>query len=216
MRTVARDQSGSLASRLIVAAGGEAPEKAGSAPPWRLPGVPAAMPGRPAVTVRSAITPPVVQVETRAARPPVDSGAAPEAADDTASTVEDVATTLDVLPNDADGGGDALSITGVTTPAHGTAVVENGKIAYTPAQSYSGSNTLTYTVSDGYGETDSALGYHLRYRRQRRSHGGRGGSRLVRGQRSLGHDHPHRERPGRAYAAQGDSRVGIPWAGPKY
>lgn len=81
---------------------------------------------------------------------------APVAVDDPAATAEDTATTLDVLANDTDVDGDVLSITGVTSPAHGTAVVDNGKITYTPAQNYNGADTFTYSVSDGNGETDTA------------------------------------------------------------
>jgi hypothetical protein len=41
---------------------------------------------------------------------------APTPADDTASTPEDTAITIDVLANDADPEGDALTVTAVTSP----------------------------------------------------------------------------------------------------
>jgi CSLREA domain-containing protein len=81
---------------------------------------------------------------------------APDALNDTAVIDEDKAVLIDVRANDADVESDALSISGVTDPAHGTAVVDNGKINYTPAKDYNGSDSFTYTVSDGHGGTDTA------------------------------------------------------------
>ena len=48
----------------------------------------------------------------------------PVAVDDAATTAEDTAVSVTVLTNDSDLDGDTLSIASVTTPAHGTAVVE--------------------------------------------------------------------------------------------
>ena len=81
---------------------------------------------------------------------------APEAKDDPVTTAEDTPTNIAVLSNDSDVDGDTLSITGVTNPAHGTAVVDNGKINYTPAQDYNGPDSLTYKASDGNGGEDTA------------------------------------------------------------
>jgi subtilisin-like proprotein convertase family protein len=80
----------------------------------------------------------------------------PDARDDTAATDEDTAVLIDVRDNDTDVDADALSISGITDPAHGTAVVDNGKINYTPAKDYNGSDSFSYTVSDGHGGTDTA------------------------------------------------------------
>ncbi len=61
---------------------------------------------------------------------------------------------IDVLENDGDVDGDALSVTQVTVPAHGTAVIEaDNTITYTPAPSYFGSDTFTYTIADPSGAT---------------------------------------------------------------
>jgi hypothetical protein len=77
----------------------------------------------------------------------------PTAVNDTATTPYLVATTVDVLANDTDANGDALTVTGVTGEAHGTAVIAgsgaNTKILYTPNSAWSGADTMTYTVSDG-------------------------------------------------------------------
>src|SRR5207253_737684 len=51
-----------------------------------------------------------------------------------------------------DADGDALAVTSVTAPAHGTASINpNGTIAYTPAANYNGADSFTYTISDGQG-----------------------------------------------------------------
>ncbi len=81
---------------------------------------------------------------------------APVAADDTATTDEDTAITIDVLGNDTDVDGDTLTITNVSDPANGTAEIVGGKVVYTPNQDFNGTDTLTYTVSDGNGGTDTA------------------------------------------------------------
>ncbi|HEY3924112.1 MAG TPA: Ig-like domain-containing protein [Acidothermaceae bacterium] len=77
----------------------------------------------------------------------------PTAVNDTATTPYLAPTTVDVLANDTDANGDALTVTTVTGEAHGTAVITgsgvNTKILYTPASGWSGADTMTYTVSDG-------------------------------------------------------------------
>ena len=75
---------------------------------------------------------------------------APFAADDTASTDEDTAVTINVLANDSDPELDTLSVTEVSTPGHGTAVLNgDNTVTYTPVLDYVGSDSFTYTVSDG-------------------------------------------------------------------
>ena len=66
------------------------------------------------------------------------------------------AVTIDVLANDTDPDGDALTITSVTVPAHGTAVIVAGKVVYTPSAIYVGPDSFSYTISDGHGGTSSA------------------------------------------------------------
>lgn len=75
---------------------------------------------------------------------------APVAFDDTATTDEDVSVNVDVLANDADADGDALTVTNLSTPANGTAVLEaDGTVTYTPAANVNGADSFTYTASDG-------------------------------------------------------------------
>ncbi|HAD59297.1 MAG TPA: hypothetical protein DCG12_08640 [Planctomycetaceae bacterium] len=74
----------------------------------------------------------------------------PVAENDSVSTDEGVAVSLNVLNNDDDVDGDDLSLTGASDPANGTVSSNaNGLITYTPDPGFFGSDTFTYTVSDG-------------------------------------------------------------------
>ncbi|EIU6826671.1 tandem-95 repeat protein [Vibrio parahaemolyticus] len=75
---------------------------------------------------------------------------APVAKDDTATTQEDTAVTIDVLPNDTDVDGDKLSIQSASVPSdQGTVEIVDGKLVFTPAKNFHGDAEITYTVSDG-------------------------------------------------------------------
>lgn len=75
----------------------------------------------------------------------------PSAADDSALTLVDTGTSIDVLANDAVGGGPGpLEITEVGTPTHGSAAAgPSNLIVYTPSNGFVGGDSFTYTVSDG-------------------------------------------------------------------
>ena len=81
---------------------------------------------------------------------------APTAVNDSASTTEDTPVTITVLTNDSDPDGDPLTVTTASAP-NGT-VVRNadGTLTYTPNANYNGSDTISYTISDGQGGTSSA------------------------------------------------------------
>ncbi|KOF44915.1 RTX toxin, partial [Vibrio parahaemolyticus] len=75
---------------------------------------------------------------------------APVAKDDIATTQEDTAVTIDVLPNDTDVDGDKLSIESASVPkGQGTVEVVDGKLVFTPAENFNGDAEITYTVTDG-------------------------------------------------------------------
>ena len=81
----------------------------------------------------------------------------PVATGDTASTTSNTPVTINVLGNDTDPNGDPLTVTRATAPAHRAAVVNaNQTITYTPANGYSGADSLTYSISDGQGGTATA------------------------------------------------------------
>ncbi|ELA6810923.1 tandem-95 repeat protein, partial [Vibrio parahaemolyticus] len=75
---------------------------------------------------------------------------APNAESDVITTEEDTAVTIDVLVNDSDVEGDALSIQSASVPKEqGTVEVVDGKLVFTPAENFNGEATITYIVTDG-------------------------------------------------------------------
>ncbi len=82
---------------------------------------------------------------------------APDAMDDVASTNEETPVTIDVLANDTDVDGDVLTITGASVPAaQGTVSIVSDELVYTPATDFTGTATISYSISDGNGGTDVA------------------------------------------------------------
>jgi len=94
----------------------------------------------------------------------LDFNVAPEAADDFATTTEDLAIQVAVLGNDTDGDFDMLTVTGLDVSGlQGTASLGGGTVAYDPGGAFetlsagtSATETFTYTISDGLGRTDTA------------------------------------------------------------
>ncbi|MCF6386576.1 Ig-like domain-containing protein [Mycobacterium sp. MBM] len=82
---------------------------------------------------------------------------APVAVDDTFTTNEDTAVSGNVLTNDSDVDGDALTATLVDGPTHGTLTLNaDGTFTYTPTANFNGTDSFTYTAGDGT-LTDNAL-----------------------------------------------------------
>jgi hypothetical protein len=63
---------------------------------------------------------------------------------------------IDVLPHAEDPDGQVLKLSAVGRPAHGHAVIGAGAVVYTPGPDFTGDDSVTYTVSDGFGGTASA------------------------------------------------------------
>jgi len=82
------------------------------------------------------------------AEPPIANG-------DSVAIDEDTSVLIPVLDNDFDPDLDPLHIASVSEPSCGTATIEGDQIRYTPDLNYCGTDTFSYTVSDG-GETDAA------------------------------------------------------------
>ena len=83
---------------------------------------------------------------------------APVAVSDTATVLEDSAlTNIDIVSNDTDVEGDTLTLTAATPDGSGTAAVNSDGLSvdYTPAANFNGTETITYTLSDG---TDTSTG----------------------------------------------------------
>ena len=82
----------------------------------------------------------------------------PTAVDDTASVAEDGSASIDVVANDIDPDGGALSVSALGQPSHGsTALAADGTVTYIPAANYNGPDAFGYTVADTIGFTDSAM-----------------------------------------------------------
>ena len=77
---------------------------------------------------------------------------APEAVADSATTDENKSVTVDVLANDTDADGDALTVTSGFNGSNGSIGINlDGTITYTPNAEFFGSDSFSYTISDGNG-----------------------------------------------------------------
>ena len=80
---------------------------------------------------------------------------APKAVDDTITTIEETPVTINVLANDSDSDGDAISIDSFTQATNGSVALAGSSLLYTPGQDFAGTDTFVYTITDG-DKTDSA------------------------------------------------------------
>jgi Bacterial Ig domain len=83
----------------------------------------------------------------------------PIARDDTANTTTAKPVTIAVLANDYDPDGDPMTVTAVTKPSNGTAAINGttpNTVTYTSKTGFTGTDTFSYTVSDGKGGTATA------------------------------------------------------------
>ncbi|MPY23698.1 Ig-like domain-containing protein [Shewanella sp. YLB-07] len=79
----------------------------------------------------------------------------PIAQDDLFTINEDTSSVFDVLANDSEPDGDALNMT-LTTPSHGQLSLVNNIVTYTPNAQFYGTDSFSYTISDGIGGSDTA------------------------------------------------------------
>jgi VCBS repeat-containing protein len=88
----------------------------------------------------------------------VGTNNAPVAGDDTVTTPENTSVTVNVLTNDDDPDtNDTVTVTEVSDPPNGTATINGGTtITYVPDSNFDGTDSFTYTISDGRGGTDTA------------------------------------------------------------
>jgi prepilin-type N-terminal cleavage/methylation domain-containing protein len=74
--------------------------------------------------------------------------------DTLSTTAKATANTVNVLGNDL---GTGLTLTSITQPALGTAVISGNGISYTPPTAASGITTVPYTAKDSSGQTETAV-----------------------------------------------------------
>jgi Bacterial Ig domain len=81
----------------------------------------------------------------------------PDAVADSATVTAGSSVAIDVLANDSDADGNTVTVSSAGAPAHGTVQVNaSGTITYRPVSGYTGSDSFTYSISDGRGGSDSA------------------------------------------------------------
>ena len=86
-----------------------------------------------------------------------DINRAPVAADDAVTTQVDTPVTVDVLANDSDADGDALTVVSTTVPPNGAAAINaDGTVTYTPTTGFTGTDAFDYTIEDGFGGSATA------------------------------------------------------------
>lgn len=78
---------------------------------------------------------------------------APVTAPDGAVVMRGRSVTVNVLTNDSDANGDALTVTSVSIPLRGTASTNGSSVTYSAPADFSGQVVLNYFVSDGKGGT---------------------------------------------------------------
>ncbi len=81
---------------------------------------------------------------------------APQPQDDLATASPREVISIPVLANDISSNFDPLTITAVTTPAHGQVEIDGDAILYVSDQGFAGEDTFEYTVQDTFGETATA------------------------------------------------------------
>ena len=82
---------------------------------------------------------------------------APIAQNDTATTLENTPIIISVLHNDSDVDSDLLTINSITQGSNGTVTTNGTTITYTPHLNFTGTDSFTYTISDGVHTSNSAM-----------------------------------------------------------
>jgi len=86
-----------------------------------------------------------------------NGGTPPIASDDTATTNEEAAVTIDVLANDSSQTGTPLALLSVTQGANGGVQINaDGTVTYTPDLDFFGEDSFTYRVGDGSSGSSTA------------------------------------------------------------
>lgn len=96
-----------------------------------------------------------VTVSVVAAEP---SNKAPVAVDDSATVQTGQSVTIAVLANDRDADGDSLRVSRVAQGSKGAVSLNgDGSLTYTPAKNFKGSDSFSYTITDGQAEASASV-----------------------------------------------------------
>lgn len=83
----------------------------------------------------------------------------PVAVNDNVNIEMNTVTAIDVLVNDTDADipyqAQILTLTGISSPSHGTAAIVSNKIEYTPDTNYLGGDSIDYTIVDQDGNVSN-------------------------------------------------------------
>ena len=86
-----------------------------------------------------------------------ETNAAPVAQNDSATTDQGTPVTIDVLENDTDPDGDQINLMAAGEPANGSVLIENGSVIYTPDEGFSGTDSFTYMIFDGFNFSEATV-----------------------------------------------------------
>ncbi len=89
--------------------------------------------------------------------PGTGNNSIPDAMDDSFTTPCNEQITMDVLANDTDPDGDALTLCGYTQPSGGSVMQSGSSLVFMPNPGFSGSVTFTYNVCDAEGVSDTGI-----------------------------------------------------------
>ena len=87
----------------------------------------------------------------------LDQNDAPVAAEDNFTVDEDGTLELKMLANDSDPDGDTIWLSGLSTPLHGSIERVVNTYSYVPYEDWYGTETLTYSISDGRASASSSI-----------------------------------------------------------
>ncbi|MCP4179369.1 MAG: tandem-95 repeat protein [bacterium] len=75
----------------------------------------------------------------------------PIANNDSGTIYKNTEILINVLSNDSDPDGDSISLTQISSPANGSALIKGNSILYTPDNNFTGTDIFNYTINDTHG-----------------------------------------------------------------
>lgn len=88
----------------------------------------------------------------------LDNNSSPKAGTDNYTTQEEISLSIslsEILENDSDPDNDTITLSSIGNASNGVAILSGDMISYTPNKDFFGSDTFSYTISDGKGGSAS-------------------------------------------------------------